>query len=115
MISHLRVKPTQEFILNLINEAVEIEKAFLNEVIPYSLLNLTDKYVDQTIDKRASILKYEILKAFDTKSKMKQQPQQQPQQQHQQPQLNKSTEIKDIENSVKVVQNNKEIKFDEDF
>lgn len=111
MISHLRVKPTQEFILNLINEAVEIEKAFLNEVIPYSLLNLTDKFVDQTIDKRASFLKYEILKAFDTKSKMKQQPQQQ----QQQPQLNKSTEMKDIENSVKAVQNNKEIKFDEDF
>ena len=106
MISHLRVKPSQEFILNLINEAVEIEKAFLNEAIPYSLLNLTEKFINQTIDKRASILKYEILKAFDTTSKMKQQ---------KQSEQKVSADTTDVENSVKLVKNNKEIKFDEDF
>ena len=100
MVSHLRVKPTEEFILNLINEAVEIERAFLNETIPFSLLNLTSKFVNQTIDKRALVVKLGLLKAFDTASKMKN---------------NSSEKELAIDSENKVNQINKEIKFDEDF
>ena len=98
MISHLKVKPTQEFILNLINEAVEIERAFLNEAVPASLLNLTNKFVNQTIEKRASLLKYETLKAFDTTSKMKSQ-----------------ESGGDAENLIQSKKASKQITFDEDF
>jgi hypothetical protein len=57
MINYLKIKPNKELTVNLINEAIEIERKFLNQAIPVSLLKLTTEIVNQTIDK-LKVLKF---------------------------------------------------------
>lgn len=64
MISHLRNKPTREFILKMIDDCSKIEYNFLIDALQTNLLNFTPQYVKQLLEKRIGILKIKLLNAF---------------------------------------------------
>eukprot|EP01012_Entosiphon_sulcatum_P058206 TRINITY_DN821_c0_g1_i1.p2 TRINITY_DN821_c0_g1~~TRINITY_DN821_c0_g1_i1.p2 ORF type:complete len:346 (+),score=74.50 TRINITY_DN821_c0_g1_i1:37-1038(+) len=50
LFSHLQSKPTESRILEIINEAVEIEKDFITNALPVRLVGMNDKLMSQYIE-----------------------------------------------------------------
>ena len=62
LISHLRHKPSREFILNTINQAAKIEFDFLMNGIKCDLIGLSMDDVLQLIDRKTKDLKQKVIK-----------------------------------------------------
>lgn len=68
IVSHIKRKPSKDFIINLVDKFASVEYNFLVDTLkmPY-FLGVKDFELKQVIDKRAAILKVKLIKASETK------------------------------------------------
>jgi len=100
MISHLKSKPTNEKMIEVINQAAKIEFQFLLNGLNIDLINMNTDDVIKLIDKNTKSLKYQLFNSVEEKKKTIQSDSQ-----------NKAADIK--LNSSK--ENHQKLVFDEDF
>ena len=60
MISHLKLKPTNEKMIEVINQAAKIEFQFLLNGLNIDLINMNTDDVIKLIDKNTKSLKYQV-------------------------------------------------------
>jgi len=103
MISHLKNKPSNQRILDTINQAAKIEFNFLLNGLNIDLVGISQQQVLEIIDKNTKALKTKIFNTFEEKKRNIQTDVQ-----------NKAKDAKEIK-MMSSKENNQKIVFDEDF
>ncbi len=61
MISYLKQKPSEDFVLQIIEETVKVERNFLLNALPVELIGFATRDVNILLDKRASVLRVKVI------------------------------------------------------